>query len=85
MLRFPLNESLILMTNLGIIKSKIIKATNDYLVLEDVLYDNINLGGPFYIDRIAVVGFKKCENNNVNSINNNLRANVINFNEALHG
>lgn len=61
MLRFPYNETLTLITSLGIISGSIIKATNEYIVLTNVIYDSNNLGGPFYFDRSEILGFKKEE------------------------
>lgn len=58
MLRFPLNKELILLTTSGILRGIIIKITNNYLILDHVLYNSIqNLGDNVFIDRKHVVGY----------------------------
>lgn len=56
MLRFPLNQRVILITTAGIVSCLIVKAKEDFLFCKDVKYDQINLGS-VYVDRKSVIGY----------------------------
>ena len=58
MLRFPYHTNLILLTNVGIIKCEITKATDELIVCKNVEFQNIKFDGLFYLDRKSICAFQ---------------------------
>ena len=81
MLRFPLKTKLTLITTVGVICGEIIKATNDFLILNDTIINNIKFSNNVYIDRKAVIGFSEQVDKKIQKDFNNCK--IIKFEEMV--